>query len=191
MSKNVTRADDSQFDEGYIYALVTLSVVTGVVLATHGIVIDVQLLGYLLPLVVVIVIGGPIVTGYNGNSFLAGMVIGILPPAGAYASIFAWPPLDAKVIESMVAAALHGTALALPIPRFCLSSVSPCGVMEPSSTGTASLPSGWLSGLSSASLSSGFSISDYWRSMATSSPHRRDCTVRMADTWTGDEVNHR
>jgi len=108
-------ADDPHVNGSYVYALLALSVLTGVVLAAHRTVTDAQLLGHLLPLVVVVAVGAPVVVGYSDGSFHAGVLAGILPPAGAVASIFARPPLDARVIESVVAAALHGTALALPV----------------------------------------------------------------------------
>lgn len=52
--------------------------------------------------------------GYNGDSFLAGVLTGILPIAGAYVSVLAWPPFNWRRIETMVATAFYGTGLALP-----------------------------------------------------------------------------
>lgn len=103
-----------RFEKKYIYALATLSAVLGAILAIHRLVIDIQLLGVFLPLVVIFAIGGPIIMGYNGNTFLAGVLTGVLPCAGAYASILAWEPFTTQRIGNMGAAVLRATGLVLP-----------------------------------------------------------------------------
>lgn len=107
--------DESRLTDGPSYLVAGLSAATGTVLATHRLLLDVQLLGALLPLAVALVIAGPLIMGYTGHTYLAGVLTGVMPSAGAYVSVLTWPPFDARRIETMLTSALIGTGLALPL----------------------------------------------------------------------------
>lgn len=111
------RLGESRLGATYIYAIAVLASATGAIFATYRLVFD-QIPPHVIVLgAFVLIVGAPIM-GYNGNSFLAGVLTGVLPAAGYTASIWAWPPFDAARLEGMVAGALWGTMWGLPLASF-------------------------------------------------------------------------
>ena len=113
-SEDSTRTNNSRIAKRYVSSLLVFSVLTSSILAVHDLITDIRLLGFLLPVVIILTLSVPIIVGYNDGSFIIGVLVGILPSAGAYVSIFARYPLSMRIIESMTAAALTGAALVLP-----------------------------------------------------------------------------
>ena len=115
----VTISDTSRLAEprlkaSYIYALTVLASATGAFFATHRLLFDLPLPEYAIFLAHLLIVVS-LVMGYNGNSFLAAVLTGVLPWAGYYASIWVWPPFDMTRLESMVAGASVGMMWALPV----------------------------------------------------------------------------
>jgi len=113
-SEDSVQANNSRIAKKYVLLLLVFSILISSILAVHGLIIDTQLLGFLLPVVIILTLSVPIILGYNDDSFIIGVLVGILPSAGAYVSIFARYSLNMRIIESITAAALAGAALVLP-----------------------------------------------------------------------------
>lgn len=111
---DTSRLAEPRLKASYTYALAVLASATGVFLATHRLLFDLHvpenatLLAHLLIVV-------SLVMGYNGNSFLASVLTGVLPWVGYYASIWAWPPFDVTRLEGVMAGASLGMMWALPV----------------------------------------------------------------------------
>lgn len=82
--------------------------------ATHRLLFDLQVPEDAIFLAHLLIVAS-LILGYNGNSFLAAVLTGVLPWAGYYASIWAWPPFDLTRLEGMVAGASFGMVWALPV----------------------------------------------------------------------------
>lgn len=105
---------DLCLEDGFVYALAVVSSASGAGLATYKLLFDFQL-----PLAVFLFTQGlilsAVILGYGDSSFLAAILIGTLPWAGYWASVWAWPPFDANRIEGLGAGAFLGTMWALPL----------------------------------------------------------------------------
>ena len=113
-SEDSARTSSSRIAKRYVLLLLVFSTLISSILAVHDLITDIQLLGFLLPVAIILTLSVPIIVGYNDGSFTIGVLVGVLPSAGAYVSIFARYPLSTRIIESITAAALAGTALVLP-----------------------------------------------------------------------------
>jgi len=114
-SEDSTQTNNSRIAKRYVSSLLVFSTLISSILAFHDLITDIQLLAFLLPVVIILTLSVPIIVGYNDGSFIIGVLVGILPSAGAQVSIFARYPLSMRIIESITAAALTGTALVLPL----------------------------------------------------------------------------
>ena len=113
-SENSAQTNNSRIAKRYVSSLLVFSTLISSILAFHDLITDIQLLAFLSPVVIILTLSVPIIVGYNDGSFAIGVLVGVLPSAGAYVSIFARYPLSMRIIESITAAALAGTALVLP-----------------------------------------------------------------------------